>query len=105
MLGSAKPVLILITSGVGDSADPPVLTSTAANCTGNITDHSAVKAASGSCLSSSRLDFGAEQLLHTANVLALGLPSLPVKHVQRKSLSVKERTGCLAMIKAAPPPR
>lgn len=76
MLGSASPVLILSTSGVGDSADPPVLTSIAANCT--------------------------EQLLHTANLLALGLSSL---HVQRKSLSVKERTGCPAMIKAAPPPR
>ncbi len=34
MLGSATPELILIASGVGGSADPPVLTSTAANCTG-----------------------------------------------------------------------
>ena len=34
MLGSASPGLILITSGVGGSADPPVLTSTGANCTG-----------------------------------------------------------------------
>ena len=104
MLGSASPGLILITSGAGGSADPPVLTSTAANCTG-VSLVTGVNAASGSFLSSSRLLFDAEPLLDTVNLLALGLPSLPIKHVQRKGLSAKERTGCLAMIKAVPPQR